>query len=207
MQALAADTGLKVGVHDEATCRQRLRTSKSDLISVPRPDKRLAASTCSMRPAPRACWPATRPTGLFCAPRTRKHQRSGNGGRRTRQPVHRLPHSRPARHEPAGRRVVRGRFRVADMRVRKLLKRFQATPMRRSDFLLSLMISRLIFTFVDIALLLGFAYLVFDIRVRGNMLAFLMLIPAGGVAFAGLGLLLREAGPGRWKPPPVYQAR
>src|ERR671928_116980 len=34
-------------------------------------------------------------------------------------------------------------FVTVDMRVRKLLKRFVATPMRRRDFLLSLMLSRL----------------------------------------------------------------
>ena len=54
-------------------------------------------------------------------------------------------------------------FAVGDLRVRKLLKRFQATPMKRSDFLLSLMISRLAFTLIDIALLLGVAAVAFDI--------------------------------------------
>jgi ABC-type multidrug transport system permease subunit len=81
-------------------------------------------------------------------------------------------------------------FAVADLRVRKLLKRFAATPMRRSDFMLSLMLSRLVFTIIDVALLLGFAYLVFDIRVRGNGLALGVLIAAGGASFAGLGLLV-----------------
>ncbi len=81
-------------------------------------------------------------------------------------------------------------FAVADMRIRKLLKRFQATPMRRTDFLLSLMLSRLIFTLLDIALLLGVAYFAFDIRVRGNPLVFLTLILVGGASFAGLGLLI-----------------
>jgi ABC transporter DrrB family efflux protein len=81
-------------------------------------------------------------------------------------------------------------FAVADMRVRKLLKRFQATPMRRSDFLLSLMFSRLTFTLLDIALLLGVSVVAFDIRVRGNPLAFCALIAVGGASFAGLGLLL-----------------
>src|SRR5262245_61844802 len=33
--ALEADPGLKVSVHDEATCRLRLRTTKTDLIIVP----------------------------------------------------------------------------------------------------------------------------------------------------------------------------
>ena len=36
-------------------------------------------------------------------------------------------------------------FVLVDMRVRKLFKRLMATPMRHSDFLLSLMISRLLF--------------------------------------------------------------
>jgi ABC-2 type transport system permease protein len=74
--------------------------------------------------------------------------------------------------------------------VRKLLKRFTATPMRRSDFLLSLMISRLVFTLLDVALLLTFSHFMFDIRVRGDWLAFVVLVVAGGAAFAGLGLLI-----------------
>ena len=81
-------------------------------------------------------------------------------------------------------------FVTADMRVRKLLKRFQATPMRRSDFLLSLILSRLVFTLIDIGLLLAVAYWAFDIRVRGDFLAFLVLIVAGGACFAGVGLLV-----------------
>src|SRR5580658_4325049 len=35
-EKLAADPGLQVAVHDEATCRQRLRTSKTDLVIVSR---------------------------------------------------------------------------------------------------------------------------------------------------------------------------
>ena len=81
-------------------------------------------------------------------------------------------------------------FAITDLRVRKLLKRFAATPMRRSDFLISLMISRLVFTLIDIALLLTFAYFAFDIEVRGNALAFVVLIAVGGACFAGVGLLI-----------------
>src|SRR6188474_3518603 len=35
--ALTTDPGLTVHINDEATCRQRLRTSKTDLVIVPRP--------------------------------------------------------------------------------------------------------------------------------------------------------------------------
>lgn len=80
-------------------------------------------------------------------------------------------------------------FVTVDMRVRKLLKRYLATPMRRSDFLLSLMLSRLVLTLIEVCVLLAFSYVFFDIRVRGNVLAFVVLMVVGGFAFAGLGLL------------------
>src|SRR5919198_1325900 len=49
---------------------------------------------------------------------------------------------------------------LADMRVRKLLKRFLATPMRRRDFLLSVMLSRMLFTVPEVLTLLLFGWLV-----------------------------------------------
>jgi ABC-2 type transport system permease protein len=81
-------------------------------------------------------------------------------------------------------------FVVVDMRVRKLLKRFLASPMRRSDFLISLMLSRLVFLFVEIVLLLLFGWLAFGIKIQGNIFALLALVFLGGVAFAGVGLLV-----------------
>ena len=44
-------------------------------------------------------------------------------------------------------------FALVDMRQRKLLKRFVATPMRRSDFLLALTSSRLVLMVIEIVLL------------------------------------------------------
>ena len=67
-------------------------------------------------------------------------------------------------------------FVIVDMRVRKLLKRFLATPMKRSHFMLALMLSRMFFTMVEIAILMVFAWLVFDVQVRGNWLALLTLL-------------------------------
>src|SRR5262245_11061134 len=61
-------------------------------------------------------------------------------------------------------------FVVVDMRVRKLLKRFLATPMRRSDFLIAVILSRLIFTLADIVILLLFGYFAFGIRNQGSYL-------------------------------------
>jgi ABC-2 type transport system permease protein len=80
-------------------------------------------------------------------------------------------------------------FVVVDMRVRKLLKRFLATPMRRSDFLLSLMVSRLLFTLADVLVLLLFGYFAFGVRCQGNYLELAVIVILGGAAFAGIGLL------------------
>jgi ABC-type multidrug transport system permease subunit len=80
-------------------------------------------------------------------------------------------------------------FALVDMRQRKLLKRFVATPMRRSDFLLALAAGRLVLMIVEVGLLLGFGALVFHIRVLGSLLSILILSAIGAVGFAGLGLL------------------
>lgn len=81
-------------------------------------------------------------------------------------------------------------FVVVDMRVRKLLKRFLATPMRRSDFLLALMFSRLAFTLADVVVLLLFGYFVFGVQNQGNILELTAVVLLGGAAFAGIGLLV-----------------
>jgi ABC-type multidrug transport system permease subunit len=81
-------------------------------------------------------------------------------------------------------------FVIVDMRVRKLLKRFLATPMRRSDFLLAIMFSRLFFTLADIAILLFFGYLAFGVRSQGSVLDLTGAILLGAAAFAGIGLLV-----------------
>jgi ABC-2 type transport system permease protein len=81
-------------------------------------------------------------------------------------------------------------FVVVDMRVRKLLKRFLATPMRRSDFLLAIMTSRLVFTLADIVVLLLFGYLVFQVRCQGSYLDLTFAVLLGAAAFAGIGLMV-----------------
>lgn len=81
-------------------------------------------------------------------------------------------------------------FVIVDMRVRKLLKRFLATPMRRSDFLLAVMCSRLFFTITDIIILLIFGYVMFQVGCAGSYLELTALILLGGATFAGVGLLV-----------------
>ena len=82
-------------------------------------------------------------------------------------------------------------FALVEMRQRKLLKRFVATPMRRSDFLLALTSSRLVLMVIEVGLLLGFGVLVFHMRVQGwrSILSVLLLASLGAVTFGGVGLL------------------
>jgi len=80
-------------------------------------------------------------------------------------------------------------FAVVDMRQRKLLKRFIASPMRRTDFLLALGSSRLVLMLIEVALLLGFGVLVFNMKVEGSLLAILLVGALGAVSFGGVGLL------------------
>lgn len=81
-------------------------------------------------------------------------------------------------------------FVTVDMRIRKLLKRFLATPMRRIDFLASLMLSRLVFMVPEVLTLLIFAWLVFGVTIAGSLGAVILLILLGSFTFAGIGLLV-----------------
>jgi ABC-type multidrug transport system permease subunit len=81
-------------------------------------------------------------------------------------------------------------YAVVDSRRRHLLKRFAATPMRRSSFLLSFVLSRLVFLFLELAALIAVGRLVFGVTVLGSYLDVLLLSVLGAAAFAGLSLLI-----------------
>jgi ABC-type multidrug transport system permease subunit len=85
-------------------------------------------------------------------------------------------------------------FVVVDLRVRKLLKRFLATPMRRPDFLLAIVGSRLVFVIPEMVILMLAGHVLFGVPVHGNPLTLALLILLGATAFAGLGLLLASRG-------------
>ena len=80
-------------------------------------------------------------------------------------------------------------FALVDMRQRKLLKRFVGTPMRRGDFLLALLSSRLVLMLIEIGLLLALGVLVFHMRVLGSILGIILLGSVGAACFGGIGLL------------------
>jgi len=81
-------------------------------------------------------------------------------------------------------------FSVVQARQRKLLKRYMATPMRRSHYLLSFILSRLVFLLLEVVALVGFGWLLFGVAVRGSFATLAVLTILGAFAFAGLGLLV-----------------
>ena len=81
-------------------------------------------------------------------------------------------------------------FAVVQARSKKLLKRLMATPMRRSDYLLSFILSRLVFLVVEIAALVGFGWVMFRVGIRGSVAALALVTVLGALSFAGLGMLV-----------------
>jgi len=81
-------------------------------------------------------------------------------------------------------------FVTVEMRLRKLLKRFLATPMKKWQFLIAVMSSRFVFSVAQALILLVFARYVFGVPNRGSVIALGFLILIGSIMFFGIGLLL-----------------
>ncbi|MCC7083828.1 MAG: ABC transporter permease [Pirellulales bacterium] len=81
-------------------------------------------------------------------------------------------------------------FVTVDMRIRKLLKRFLATPMKKSHFLAAIMISRLTFMVPEVLIILIFARYAFHVVNHGSVAAVIVLILLGAFTFSGIGLLV-----------------
>lgn len=81
-------------------------------------------------------------------------------------------------------------FAIVDMRVKKLLKRLVATPMRRSDFLLALITSRLVLMLVEVVILLLVGRIIFSMVIQGSISSIVVVGAIGSLTFAGLGLLV-----------------
>ncbi len=80
-------------------------------------------------------------------------------------------------------------FYTTQARENRELRRLAATPMRRSDFLLSQVLARFAFLLGEIPLLIFFGWLVFGVTVEGSPLALAIVVLVGASCFTGLGLL------------------
>lgn len=81
-------------------------------------------------------------------------------------------------------------FSITSARSRRILKRLVATPMKKSDYLLSQMLARLVFLIPEVATLVVVGWLAFDVQVRGSLLLFMVICFVGAISFCGLGLLV-----------------
>jgi hypothetical protein len=198
-------------LHDEAACRLRLRTGKTALFIEVNPqgvryvyDRARPESILARYQADAAItrWKADlktqsqeNPTGVMV---TQLQKAKGEESWQTSDALVCDPGSRyidfllPGL---MGLNIMGGGlfgvgFVIVDMRVRKLLKRLLATPMRRRDFLLSILGGRLVMLLPEMTCLWLAARLIFGVPQEGNTLTLVLVIVMGGVAFAGLGLVL-----------------
>jgi ABC-type multidrug transport system permease subunit len=189
LQTLESDPRVKLKVLDLAQCQDRLRIGKSDLYV------RSSASGIAYVLDP------TRPNSLVAKSTVDELIQRGAG--RTDVVAAEVVEV----DEPGARYVdflVPGLlgmglmggglfgvgFAIVDLRIKKLLKRLLATPMKKTHFLASLMISRLIFMIPEIFLLLLFAGLAFGVKIYGSLLVLALLILLGAIQFGGVGLLV-----------------
>jgi ABC-type multidrug transport system permease subunit len=81
-------------------------------------------------------------------------------------------------------------FAVVTARKQKLLKRLVATPMSRAQYLMSFLLSRLFFLVIEVGALVGFGALVFDVPVRGSLVALGVVCLIAALTFSAMGLLV-----------------
>src|SRR5271168_4204507 len=81
-------------------------------------------------------------------------------------------------------------FPIIDARRKKLLKRMVAAPMSRVQYLLSYLLSRLMFLVLDVFLFVGFGHLVFHVPVRGSLAGILLICFVAALSFSSIGLLI-----------------
>ena len=81
-------------------------------------------------------------------------------------------------------------FAIVTQRNKKLLKRLAATPMSRLHYLMSFVLSRLVFLGVELAVLLGFGTLILGVPIRGSLVTLVAVAFVGAAAFGAIGLLV-----------------
>jgi ABC-2 type transport system permease protein len=185
---LRQNTDFEVGIHPESECRERLRLGKSLIVIIPGD-----SFTYLFDP--------TRPECVLARMRVDDALQHAAG---------RLdPIPTEDRHvtEPGtryidflipgllGMNLLAGSlwgvgYVIVDMRVRKLLKRFIATPMKRAHFLIASIGGRMVFMVPEMVVILGAGVLLFGVPIRGNILSIFFIVFLGATSFTGLGLLV-----------------
>ncbi|MBI4363707.1 MAG: ABC transporter permease [Candidatus Doudnabacteria bacterium] len=83
---------------------------------------------------------------------------------------------------------------MVDLRSRGVIKRFQATPLKKSELILSLVAARAVVMLVQVALLTLIGILVFRAPVEGSLLLAVIFVVTGAFVFLPLGLVISTFG-------------
>jgi ABC-type multidrug transport system permease subunit len=184
--------GVQVQPLDEAAARLALRSGKVAVVIVP-PDR-------PGGPVGYRFDPTRAETRLARATVDDLVQRVA--GRRDRRAVRDEPvHERGARYIDflipglIGMNLMSGSmwgigWVMVNMRVRRLLKRLLAAPMRRSHLLIAQALARLLLIPFEVTVILLFARLAFDVRLAGSLLALAVICLAGSASFAAVAVLV-----------------
>ena len=81
-------------------------------------------------------------------------------------------------------------WNLIELRIKKLLRRMVATPLKKSIFLISHGLNRMILSAAEMLLLYIFAYFYFDITIQGTLPALALVFFSGYCAFAGIAILI-----------------
>jgi ABC-2 type transport system permease protein len=81
-------------------------------------------------------------------------------------------------------------FSIVDARRRKLTKRLMATPMKRTHYLQSYLIWRMMILVIEVGIPVGFGAIVFGVPIRGSWLDIVALSVLASLTFSALGLLV-----------------
>lgn len=81
-------------------------------------------------------------------------------------------------------------YALIEKRSKKLLRRMVATPMKKSYFLLSQIITRLMLTMTEAAVILWFASMLFNVQIQGSVPGLILLFLAGNFCFMGIAILI-----------------
>lgn len=79
---------------------------------------------------------------------------------------------------------------LADLRARKLLKRFRASPLRASQLAAGIAIARMLVIPIEAFVILMFARLAFGMPMVGSIALLALVLLAGSTAFSGIGVLV-----------------
>lgn len=192
MSALEAIEKFEARKCEEAVCRNRLRTGKTQLVVV---------SGGEGAPGFDYLYDPARSDNILARRETDDALQRAAGRKDT------FPAQDREFREPGGRYIdflipgllgmsIMGGglwgvgFVTVDMRIRKLLKRFLATPMKKTHFLSAVMLSRLCFLIPEVVVLIIFAAIAFGVKIYGSVIATGFLVLLGSLTFSGFGLLV-----------------